>query len=126
MPKTAFPCTATLGLVLAAALYPARATDCPEPTLPEPAYPTAVIADYVLGCMIANRPNPDTLRKCSCSMDFIATAMPYEDYERVETLLRLQQAEGAGRTAIYKGAPWAKEAVTRFKEVQAESTLRCF
>jgi hypothetical protein len=34
--------------------------------------------------------------------------------------------EGAGRNAVYKGAAWAKDAVAHFKEVQAESTLRCF
>jgi len=69
--------------------------------------------------IITNGPNPDTLRKCACSLDFIAAAVPYADYEQVETLMRLQQP-------AYKGDPWAKEAVAHFKEVQAESTLRCF
>ena len=116
-----------LGLASSVALSSAAATDSPEPVAPgSTPYPTVAVVDYVLGCMIANGPNPDTLRKCSCSMDFIAAAIPYADYERVETLMRLQQLEGAGRNAVYKGAPWAKEAVTRFKEVQAESTLRCF
>ena len=76
--------------------------------------------------IITNGPNPDTLRKCACSLDFIAAAIPYADYERIETLMRLQQLEGVGRNAAYKSAPWAKEAVAHFKEVQAESTLRCF
>lgn len=105
------------------ATAPAAATQaapCPAP------YPTSVIADYVLGCMIANGQGPETLRKCSCSIDFIAAAIPYPEYERVETLMRLQQMEGTGRNAAYKGAAWAKDAVTRFREVQAESTLRCF
>jgi hypothetical protein len=96
------------------------AAPCPTP------YPTSVIADYVLGCMIANGQSPETLRKCSCSIDFIAAAIPYPEYERVETLMRLQQSEGTGRNAVYKGSVWAKDAVTHFKEVQAESTLRCF
>ncbi len=99
---------------------PTVASPCPVP------YPTSVLADYVLGCMIASGQSPETLRKCSCSIDFIAAAIPYEEYERVETLMRLQQTEGTGRNAAYKGAAWAKDAVTHFKEVQAESTLRCF
>ena len=117
-----------LGFALAAVLSTATAADSPEPAAPKAAapYPTATIADYVLGCMVANGQNPDALRKCSCSFDFIAAAVPYEEYERVETLMRLQQGEGMGRTAVYKGAPWAKDAVAHFKEVQAESTLRCF
>jgi hypothetical protein len=115
------------GLALAAAVVTASAADSTEPAAPKPTpYPTATIADYVLGCMVANGQNPDNLRKCSCSFDFIAAAVPYEEYERVETLMRLQQGEGMGRTAVYKGAPWAKDAVAHFKEVQAESTLRCF
>ncbi|HYN77257.1 MAG TPA: hypothetical protein VES73_05640 [Lamprocystis sp. (in: g-proteobacteria)] len=127
MYQTSLPNSFALGLALAAALSGATAAEGPEPTAPAPTpYPTVAVADYVLGCMIGNGPSPDTLRKCACSMDFIAAAIPYADYERIETLMRLQQLEGVGRNAAYKGAPWAKEAVAHFKEVQAESTLRCF
>ena len=89
-------------------------------------YPTAVIADYVLGCMISNGTSADTLRKCACSFDFVAASIPYEEYERIESLLRLQQMPGVGRNAVYKNANWAKQAVTNLREIQAESTLRCF
>ena len=89
-------------------------------------YPTSVIADYVLGCMIANGQTPEVLTKCACSIDFIAAAIPYDEYEKVETLLRLQQMPGTGRNAVYKNSTWSKNAVTRLREVQAESTLRCF
>ena len=103
----------------------AVAVDCAQDTSSS-AYPTTVVADYVLGCMLSNGTSPDSLRKCSCSIDFIAESIPYEDYERVETLLRLQQMPGAGRSTIYKTSNWAKTAVVRLREVQAESTLRCF
>jgi hypothetical protein len=33
---------------------------------------------------------------------------------------------GAGRNAIYTSSNWAKNAIARLREVQAESTLRCF
>ena len=89
-------------------------------------YPTAVVADYVLGCMLSNGTSPDLLRKCACSIDFIAESIPYEQYERVETLLRLQQMPGAGRVAVYKSSHWAKNAIAELREIQAESTLRCF
>lgn len=89
-------------------------------------YPTAVIADYVLGCLLANGQTPETMRKCACSMDFVAAAIPYEEYEQVEALLRLQQMPGGGRNAVYTDSAWAKAAVARLREVQAESTLRCF
>ncbi len=97
-----------------------------EPSSCSQTYPTAVVADYVIGCMLANGTTPEMLQKCSCSIDFLAASIPYEEYVRVETLLRLQQVEGAGRNAVYKNSAWTKQAIARLKEVQAESTLRCF
>ena len=106
--------------------HAAEAIDCPATANAPTPYPTVVISDYVLGCMLANGTSPDSLRKCSCSIDFIAASIPYEEYETVDTLLRLQQMPGAGRNAIYKNSNWAKNAIAHLREVQAESTLRCF
>jgi hypothetical protein len=90
------------------------------------AYPTAVKVDYVIGCMAANGQTSEMVQKCSCSIDFIAASISYEEYEKIETLLRLQQMPAAGRNAIYKNSSWSKKAVLKLREVQAESTLRCF
>ena len=76
--------------------------------------------------MLSNGVSTETLQKCSCSFDFVADAIPYEQYEQVQTLMRLQQMPGTGRVAVYKSSNWAKNAVTHLREVQAESTLRCF
>jgi hypothetical protein len=118
---------ASLGLAI---LTPAIA-DAPGETqatgnLCPKSYPTAVVADYVLGCMLANGVTPEILQKCSCSVDFIAASVPYDEYVQVETLMRLQQAEGAGRNAVYKDSTWSKAVIAHFRDVQAESTLRCF
>lgn len=102
------------------------AADCPQGAEPSIAYPTEVVVDYVLGCMLSNGTSPDVLRKCSCSIDFIAASIPYDEYEKVETLLRLQQMPGGGRSVFYKSSNWAKNAIAQLREVQAESTLRCF
>jgi hypothetical protein len=114
-------------LACASILTAARtsAADCAQQASPTP-YPTTVLADYVLGCMLSNGTSPNLLRKCACSIDFIAESIPYEEYERVETLLRLQQMPAANRNAVYKGSNWANNAVAHLREVQAESTLRCF
>ncbi len=116
---------ASATLLTAACCQSAFAEECSKSAAAN-GYPTEVIADYVLGCMLSNGKSPDLLRKCSCSMDFIAESIPYDEYERVETLLGLQQMQGQGRVAVYKGSTWAKAAVTNLREVQAESTLRCF
>lgn len=105
---------------------PSLAAECEPAAADASPYPTTVIADYVLGCMLANGTSSDSLRKCSCSIDFIAKSIPYEEYETVDTLLRLQQMPGEGRVAVYKRSNWAKNAVAHLREVQAESTLRCF
>lgn len=89
-------------------------------------YPTSAKVDYVIGCMASNGQTPEMLLKCSCSVDLIAQAIPYEEYVQISTLLSLQQMAGAGRNAIYKNSTWAKEAVTKLRDVQADSTLRCF
>lgn len=104
----------------------ALAADCTQAASSAKPYPTPVVADYVLGCMLANGSSPDSLRKCSCSIDFIAESIPYDDYETVNTLLRLQQMPGEGRAAVYKRSNWANKAIAHLREVQAESTLRCF
>ena len=39
-------------------------------------YPTAARADYVFACMASNGQTRQTLEKCSCSIDQIATILP--------------------------------------------------
>ena len=125
MSKVSTTLAGALGLVFAAQAM--AEGDCPEAAASNRAgYPTAVLADYVLGCVIANGRKPEALQKCACTMDFIAAAIPYDEYEQTETLLRLQQMPGTGRNAVYKNAAWAKTAVDHLREIQAESTLRCF
>ena len=88
-------------------------------------YPTAVIADYVLGCMAANGNTYESLHQCSCSIDYISERIPYEDYEMIETVMQVQLDRGQ-RGIFYRDSEWAKSRVEALQKVQAESTLRCF
>jgi len=88
-------------------------------------YPTAVRADYVFACMATNGQSRQMLQKCSCSIDAIARAMPYEQYERAETIMSMQLVEGQ-RTAMFKNLPWMIELADKMKQLQAQSTLECF
>ena len=56
-------------------------------------YPTATRVDYVLGCMAANGQTYLIMQKCACSIDVIASLIPYEEYERVETILGNHHAQ---------------------------------
>jgi hypothetical protein len=89
-------------------------------------YPTSAKVDYVIGCMASNGQSHDVMQKCSCSIDLIEKKIPYDEYVQISTLLSLQQMSNAGRNAIYKSSTWSQKAVAKLRDVQADSTLRCF
>jgi hypothetical protein len=61
-----------LALVAAAAAQlPAGAAELND-------YPTAARADYVFACMKTNGDTRQALEKCSCSIDVIASILPYD------------------------------------------------
>jgi hypothetical protein len=90
-------------------------------------YPTAALADYVFGCMASNGQNPQALENCACSIDVIASIVPYEDYVAGETVLRMRQVRGGGeKMAIFRDTAMAKDAIDRLRRAQIEAELRCF
>ncbi len=90
-------------------------------------YPTAARADYVFGCMASNGQTQDALQRCSCSIDVIASLMPYDSFVQAETILRMRQVRGGGeKMTLFGEAPWAKEIVNTLKRAQAEAEIRCF
>jgi hypothetical protein len=90
-------------------------------------YPTAAIADYVFGCMAANGQTPQALEQCSCSIDVIASIIPFEEYEAGETVLRMRQVRGGGeKMALFTETTIAKDAIDRLRRAQIEAELRCF
>jgi hypothetical protein len=81
----------------------------------------------VLGCMAANNNTRQALLQCSCAIDTIAALMPYADYERAETALRMQAGGGGGeRMAIFRQAPMVKHVLEQLQIAQAEANLQCF
>ena len=89
------------------------------------AFPTAAIADYVLGCMVANGNTLESLHQCSCSIDLVMERMSYHDFEQANTVMQIQRDKGQ-RGVFYREAKWAKKRVEVLEQVQAESTLTCF
>jgi hypothetical protein len=100
------------GLLLAG---PARANE----------YPTDAVADYVIGCMVSNGETQDALHRCSCSIDTIASILPYEKYEQAETVLMMQQATG-NQGSIFKSMRSLKKMVDDLRLAQIEADFRCF
>lgn len=88
-------------------------------------YPTVAVADYVLGCMKANGQTRQALESCSCSIDVIASILPYEGYERAETFKSMSLTTGEAAGLFRESAP-AKTARTSLKQAQSEADIRCF
>ena len=88
-------------------------------------FPTAARADYVFGCMASNGQTQEMLNRCSCSVDVIASILPYDRYVEAETILRMRQV-GGEKTAMFRDTQRAKEALATLRRAQVEAELRCF
>ena len=118
----------TIELALAAlvvAALPWRGAVAAETTDPARDYPTNARADYVFGCMAANGQTRDALERCSCSLDIIASILPYERYVQAETVLMMRQ--GVGRQAsMFRSTKVLDDIVADLRRAQAEAEIRCF
>lgn len=94
-------------------------------TAPVNDYPTVARADYVFGCMAANDQTRTALERCSCSIDHIASVLPYEAYVQAETILRTLRV-GGERVAALRSSARHKEMVANLRRAQAEADMICF
>jgi len=88
-------------------------------------YPTVARADYVFGCMAANGQTRQALEKCSCSIDTIATILPYEKYVEAETILSVGQVAGQ-QAEVFRSTGMFKDMVADLRRAQAEAEVTCF
>jgi hypothetical protein len=88
-------------------------------------YPTTARADYVFACMKSNGETRQALEQCSCSVDVIASLLPYERYVTAETVLSLVQTPGRFG-GEFRSTEKAKAAVDELRRAQAEAEIRCF
>jgi len=113
-----FPAIAAVLLALGAANATVRADDLND-------YPTSARADYVFACMKANGETQRSLEQCSCSIDIIASIVPYDRYVTAETVLRMAQVRG-NLGGEFRSTEQAKAAVDDLRRAQAEAEVRCF
>jgi hypothetical protein len=88
-------------------------------------YPTVTRADYVFACMKANGETRRALEQCSCSIDVIASVIPYDRYVMAETVLSMSQVMGNLGTQ-FRSTEQARTAVNDLRRAQAEAEVRCF
>jgi hypothetical protein len=109
---------ALLAIAAVAAIGGARASDLND-------YPTSARADYVFACMKVNGETREVLDKCSCSIDVIATIIPYDRYVTAETILSMSQVTGP-MGAEFRSTEPSRTPLQEFRRAQAEAEVRCF
>ena len=88
-------------------------------------YPTAARAEFVFACMATNGGNQAALQHCSCAIDVIASVLPYDKYEKAETVLRMRRTAGGYLGQEFRSAS-TNDIVRDLQEAQAEAEVRCF
>ena len=88
-------------------------------------YPTSARAEYVFGCMKANGESRQSIEQCSCSIDTIASLLPYDRYVSAETVLSMSQVRG-NLGGEFRSSEQAKSALDDLRRAQAEAEVRCF
>ncbi len=88
-------------------------------------YPTEARANYVFACMQTNGETRVALHKCSCSIDVIASLLPYDRYVAAQTVLSLKHVPGRFG-AMFRSPAQSRDAVKRLRRAQAEAEVRCF
>src|SRR5579859_4146754 len=88
-------------------------------------YPTSARSEYVFGCMKANSETRQSIEQCSCSIDIIASLLPYDRYVTAETVLSMSQVRGNLGTQ-FRSSEQAKGALDDLRRAQAEAEVRCF
>ena len=57
-------------------------------------YPTSARVEYAFGCLKANGETRQAIEQCSCSIDVVASLVPYARYVTAETVLSMSQVRG--------------------------------
>ncbi|MGJ5046266.1 hypothetical protein ACQR09_04325 [Bradyrhizobium oligotrophicum] len=105
-------------VAMSAVAGPARAEELND-------YPTSARAEYVFGCMKANGETREAIAQCSCSIDVIASIIPYERYVTAETVLSMSQVHSNLGTQ-FRTSEQAANALNDLRRAQAEAEVRCF
>ncbi len=77
-------------------------------------------AEYVFGCMKANGETRQSIEQCSCSIDVVASLVPYTRCITAETALSMSQVRG-NLSAQFRTSEQANSAINDVRRAQAEA-----
>jgi len=116
-------CVRLLLASLAVAPAIALAADSGEAAKHNYDYPTQGRVEYVLGCMDDNGHDFANVYKCSCAIDHIAQALPYDDYVEQMTFSKYSTLGGEGGNEFRVDR--AKAQTKNFRAIQTEAFRAC-
>ena len=113
-------------LCLAGALF-AVANAASAADAPRNDYPTVDRVLYVQACMRAHPGGHfyEMVNKCSCVLDALATAVSFDDYVSMSTMVNANSIGGERGGVIRDNEP-AQAQIKRYKELQAKAQKSCF
>lgn len=118
---------ALLGILLLAGCNspPQAVKEAPEETTTND-FPTLARVEYVLQCMKKHGGQSyDTLYPCACSLDKIASKIPYEEYAQAQTFSYLRGTPGEAG-GLFRDPPQAEELSGRLEQAEEEAEKACF
>jgi hypothetical protein len=116
---------ASVALLMFAGAHLASAAEVAAGSAVANDYPTSARADYVFACMKTNGDTRQALEQCSCSIDVIASLIPYDAYVAAATVASMNQEPGQ-IGGMFRGVAVARDALAKLRRAQAEGEVRCF
>ncbi len=89
-------------------------------------FPTSARVEYVLKCMNEHGGQRyETLYKCSCSLDKLATQISYDEFAEAQTYLYLRRTPGE-RGSVFRDPPQADTLRDKLVSAKQNAKASCF
>ena len=99
-------------------------TEANTATAPAHDYPTVARVEYVNDCIGKNGGKLAALYQCSCAIDRIANALPYDDYVEASTYAKYATLPGQAG-GIFRDSEHGRQLAKSFRELEANSLRGC-
>jgi hypothetical protein len=89
-------------------------------------YPTQARVEFVIECMkLHGGQDYANMYKCSCSIDRVASVIPYEEFVEADTYLRGRSAMGE-RGSIFRDPPRGRALREKLQQAEEQAERQCF
>jgi hypothetical protein len=87
-------------------------------------YPTIARVEYVNDCIAKNGGKLAALYQCSCVIDRIANALPYDDFVEASTFAKYATLPGEGG-GIFRDSDRARKSAKAFRDLESDASRGC-